>query len=306
MPLFFFVSGFVLYKSEVTWNIRQIFHFLQKKISVQIISPLIFFFACMYLYDKDFIVASYSGAKEGYWFTFVLFEFYIFYILFFHVIHFLEKKHQYIHTLMWIIIGLFFYIITLPTILVKLNMSYDVIGLFSIVQWKYFLFFILGTLVRKYFDFFEYALDRSPLILFAIIVFFTFNICSDIILGISNTAFYLLTTLSGLILVFSFFRKNQNTFSRTHLVGRIFQYIGKRTLDVYLIHFFFVYSNMQFVFPDFGKLQTPFPEFLFSLIIGGCIIAASLVVSHVLRLSPALAHFLFGVKKQKLHNQINA
>ena len=42
MPLFFFVSGFVLYKSNFIWNIKNTIAFIRKKISVQILSPLLF------------------------------------------------------------------------------------------------------------------------------------------------------------------------------------------------------------------------------------------------------------------------
>ena len=72
MPLFFFVSGFVLYKQETAWNTTYILQFLKKKNNVQIISPFLFFRACMYLSDKDIMTAIFSGAKEGYWFTFFL------------------------------------------------------------------------------------------------------------------------------------------------------------------------------------------------------------------------------------------
>lgn len=300
MPLFFFVSGFVLYKPETNWDMSYMQQFLLKKIKVQIISPFIFFFSCMYLYEKNIILSIFSGAKEGYWFTFVLFEFYIIYILFYRLIRFLRINNNIANTLIWILIGLIFYICTLPTILFKIPISHDILGLFSIMQWKYFLFFILGTLIKRYFHSFEYLLDNSPIILFAIIIFFTFNIFSTIILRISNTIFHLATTLTGLILVFSLFRKHARIFSKDYLPGKILQYIGRRTLDIYLIHFFFVYSNMDNVFPNFGQLHAPFPEFLYSLVIGTCIIIASLCVSSILRLSPCLAHYLFGAKKQFL------
>ena len=42
MPLFFFVSGFVLYKSTQIWNLKNSTTFIIKKFKVQIISTLIF------------------------------------------------------------------------------------------------------------------------------------------------------------------------------------------------------------------------------------------------------------------------
>ena len=58
MPLFFFVSGFVLYKSTRIWNLKECFSFLKRKIGVQILSPLVFF--CIYIYiQPEFVALSY-------------------------------------------------------------------------------------------------------------------------------------------------------------------------------------------------------------------------------------------------------
>ena len=42
MPLFFFVSGFLMYKAAFQWNYSNTAQFLKKKVLVQVISPLIF------------------------------------------------------------------------------------------------------------------------------------------------------------------------------------------------------------------------------------------------------------------------
>lgn len=55
MPLFFFVSGFLLYRSHYIWNTQGIFSFLRKKIFVQIISP--FLFLCI----NSYLMRSYIG-----------------------------------------------------------------------------------------------------------------------------------------------------------------------------------------------------------------------------------------------------
>ena len=48
MPMFFFISGFVLYKENVVWNGKQIVSFFKKKIPVQLLSPLLFFLSLHY------------------------------------------------------------------------------------------------------------------------------------------------------------------------------------------------------------------------------------------------------------------
>ena len=80
MPLFFFVSGFVLYKASQIWNLKDSAIFIAKKFKVQIIATTIFFILFSLIFNKSIIEGIYSGAKYGYWFTIALFFFYIIYI----------------------------------------------------------------------------------------------------------------------------------------------------------------------------------------------------------------------------------
>lgn len=82
MPLFFFISGWVLYKAGRVWDWNFIKGFLPKKFMVQII-PTLFFFLLFIWFFKDGHLAkeSLNVAKEGYWFTLALFEFFLIYTL---------------------------------------------------------------------------------------------------------------------------------------------------------------------------------------------------------------------------------
>ncbi|WP_300699446.1 acyltransferase family protein [Bacteroides sp.] len=295
MPVFFFVSGFVFYKLGVIWSLSNAFHFLKKKISVQIISPFLFLMASAYVRNINLLDAIFDHNKSGYWFTFALFEFFIFYILLNQVLDMLKLKDSY-RDLLLVFVGFTVYMLTIPVVLVKFNIPEATIGLFGIQAWYYFLFFIIGTLIRKYLYYFESLLTHSSLVLCSIIIFFGFNVYSEIVQSFSHAFFNLLTSLTGLVLVFTFFRKHADAFSNSHLVGRILQYVGRRTLDIYLIHYFFIFSRMDAILPNFGRMDSPFIEFLFSITISIFVIAASLVVSQILRLSPTLANFLFGQK----------
>lgn len=51
MPLFFFISGFVLYKQERIWDKPFIKDFIKKKFFVQIVPTFIFLFLFAYLYN---------------------------------------------------------------------------------------------------------------------------------------------------------------------------------------------------------------------------------------------------------------
>lgn len=296
MPLFFFVSGFVLFKSGFDWSVTNSFSFIKRKISVQIISPFLFLLTSVIVHQNlvllDCLMDSY---KAGYWFTFTLFEYYILYILI-HVLTDTCKLRGYVKDVLFIFIGLGFYAITVPTMVEKWPLSENMRGFIGVVQLGYFFFFVLGTRIRKYFSLFEKALECTPLIMICVIVFFGFNICYSWISAISSTGFHLLTSVSGLIVVFALFRQEKEIFSQSHRVGQILQYIGRRTLDIYLIHYFFIFSNMQAVLPNFAMYNSPFLEFLLSSILTVFVISASLIISRILRMSPFMAHFLFGKK----------
>ena len=53
MPLFFFISGFVLYKQERIWDKPFIKDFIKKKFFVQIVPTFIFLFLFAYLYNTS-------------------------------------------------------------------------------------------------------------------------------------------------------------------------------------------------------------------------------------------------------------
>jgi hypothetical protein len=170
-----------------------------------------------------------------------------------------------------------------------------VFGLLSTYHWYFFLFFIVGVLVRKHFDRFEQLLDSRFFTTICIVVFFSFNLFPKMF-DISLTLCNLLVRLSGLFLVFAVFRKYQGVFSSSQRMGRVFQFVGRRTLDIYLLHYFFLFTNLRTVLPDFSNLNTPLVEFVVGSAVAILIIMASLSVSLVLRTSPLLAHYLFGQK----------
>lgn len=295
MPLFFFVSGFVLFKHAYNWNPTNTLHFLKKKINVQIISPFLFLLASVTTRGLILSDALIDPQKAGYWFTFTLFEYYMLYILI-HTLVDACRLENYAKDICLLILALGLYVITVPTMIERWPFPKEFRGFIGVSQLGYFFFFMLGTRIRKYFSLFEKALDYTPLIMTCVLIFFGFNVFSHWVRLISSTGFKLLTSLSGIIIVISFFRQEKEIFSKEHYLGRIFQYIGRRTLDIYLIHYFFIFSNMGVILPNFGQLNSPLIEFCLSLLISVCVISACLIVSKILRMSPTLAHFLFGQK----------
>ncbi len=97
-----------------------------------------------------------------------------------------------------------------------------------------------------------------------------------------------------LTMVFMYFRHYQQYFTKRTVIGASLQYIGRRTLDIYLIHFLFL-PNLPTVGSFFNTyrhnfvLDTSLSVFLALLVIG-----FSIITSNILRISPFFKKWLFG------------
>ena len=108
----------------------------------------------------------------------------------------------------------------------------------------------------------------------------------------------LTTALTGIVIVFSFFRIHQDLFKKDRFVGRCLQYVGRRTLDIYLLHYLLLPVNLKMYFTSLAEHPIPIIELTITLIIMLIIVAGCLVISRILRMSPTLAYLLFGVRKR--------
>lgn len=145
MPMFFFVSGFVLYKAGVVWNKSQIISFFKKKIPVQLLSPLLFFIIYMNVRGLDIATGLWSDPKYGYWFTFVLFEYFVIYVFVRALIR------NFWADVLLIVIGLLLLPMGWPVLTNSLPVPQKVIMFFSLPHFKFFLYFVVGSLTKKVF-----------------------------------------------------------------------------------------------------------------------------------------------------------
>ena len=291
MPMFFFISGFVLYKAGVVWDSRQVVSFFKKKIPVQLISPLIIFIIYLYTFDVPLFDGFINKQKFGYWFTFVLLEYYVFYA----AVRFLVRNNRWAN---WILaaMGIAMYCLCWPKMTVHHQTADNALALISAHQWRFFLFFVLGTFVKQHFDKVQQWLDGKWLLPMCIVLFVLVNVFSDV-LPVKTVPMKGMLALTGLVILFSFFRNKQALFSRETRLGRTMQYVGRRTLDIYLIHFFLLPRHLS-AFTLFIDHPMPVIEFFVSSAIAIMVIAVCLLISNVIRLSPWLAHWMFGAKKE--------
>lgn len=298
VPLFFFVSGFVFFKDNFNWSAGNIMNFLKKKIPVQLIFPFLFMLCYTYTIEYDFIEALKLDHKRGYWFTFTLFAYFVIYILSQKIFDAFKVKTIWRFVIL-LITGYVIYNNFVFSAIFRMGVPSYIITLLGITKLNYFIFFVIGAFVKKYFQQFEYLLDKTLIVAVAVAVYFLVNI----FVGVSGYNVYVnysisfVLALSGIIIVFSWFRKNGATFAGNGRVSRVLKFIGKRTLDIYLLHWFFIPFNDSAVFHFFFENSFPILEFAATFTITIFVVAASLLVSSVLRINNTLAHYMFGAKK---------
>ncbi len=306
MPLFFFVSGFLAYKVGLVWNFKTLRTLLVKKVRIQTIPTVVFFLFGAAILGKEFLptVENWLSLpfKGGYWFTIVLLYMFIVYYLFCYVESKLKVKS-------WIPITIFF-ILSMCLYETCYQPKYfswafgwrktpnEFMNYSSLNQlFLYLPFFLYGNIVRRYWEQAQRLMDSKwfyPVIV-GIVIFaaldslkWHFLRMAWAIVPLTLARFILLT------MVFMYFRHYHQYFTKSTVVGKSLQYIGRRTLDIYLIHFLFM-PNLPTIGSFFNQyrhnfvLDTTLSVFLALLVIGFCCIT-----SNILRVSPFLKKYLFG------------
>ena len=317
MPLFFFVSGFLAYKSRFIWTVGNTLPLVRKKLMVQIVPALIFL--CLFIvfktngtFQDSFMRAMQSPTKNGYWFTWVLLQMFLIYYVISIVAHKTfptpsvregEEKSSIAGRFSWVfwlavwILSIAAYeTLYLPWVFkYHKDVFFDYTSLVQTI--RYMQFFLLGNIVHRYWDRVQKLFDS--IWFFPLVATLAVLCCADIFRWHTlkfawtnlprTTAMYTL-----LLMVVMFFRYNRKWFTMEHPLGRALQYTGQHTLDIYLLHFLLI-PSMPFI----GTwLNAHHPNFLIDLVVSVGIalpiVAACLLISRLLHTSPVLGKFLFG------------
>jgi fucose 4-O-acetylase-like acetyltransferase len=306
MPLFFFVSGFLAYKASQLWDIKNLSMLMLKKIRVQTIPTIVFFLIGAAILGKQFMPTVEDWLtrplKGGYWFTIVLLYMFIVYYLFSYVESKLKWKS-------WIPIT-FLFLISLCCYETCYQPKYfswafgwrgapsEFMDTSSISQlFLYFPFFLYGNIVRRYWEGAQRIMDSKwfyPLLII-VVIFSALDALKWHTLRMTWAIIPLtLARFALLTIVFMYFRHYQQYLTKYTIIGSTFQYIGRRTLDIYLIHYLFL-PNLPTIGSFFNQyrhnfvLDTSLSFFLALLVIG-----FSIITSNILRISPFFKKWLFG------------
>ena len=305
MPLFFFISGFLAYRASAVWSFAEFRQMLGKKIRIQIIPAVVFFFiAALYLQRNGFWsqvqLMYHSSSKGGYWFTLVLLYMFIVYYLFTFIEYRFQRKSFLPLCILWLVAIGTYLTVYMPNQFWyaeghtgRKGWLFDT-SIFRLMQ--YFQYFIYGNIVRRYWHRFELLYEKPGFYLAIIIIAFlstTDHLALHLLPGQWSVISRTIAVYSLMTVIFLFFRYYRSHFSKQTALGRRLQYIGTRTLDIYLLHFLFIPY-----LPEVGKYFVQHPNFALeivaSLLIAFVVIAFCIVGSNTIRISPFLKKYLFG------------
>lgn len=300
MPLFFFISGWLFkYIDRPTKEI------IKQKFMVQIVPTA--FFLLLYLCVFDYLsFDSFGSDKKGYWFTYVLFEYFVIFLGLKALLNRHNTKRGELYmmlAMLFLSISALYYSKYYTRYAEELGIWKTILGLFSFVKFKHIIFFWFGTFVKKHFDSFIQLTNR-PIIISSLLVLFVALNAYPIVFSVNGLEYiaFLLVGLSGVVVFFTLFRY---LYTLVHLpsflihqTSSIIKFVGRRTLDIYLIHYFFLPYHIEYISDSLNLQENPFLCMLISLPLALGVTAISLFVSYLIRLSPFLGKHLLGAKNE--------
>ena len=294
LPCFFMLSGWLFEPVS-----RNPFKTVAKhKAMVQLVPTFIFL---LLLAPPPEFFHQLGALKGGYWFTFVLFEFFILYMLIVRA-----GKNWTPFLAFSITIASFIYARYYDSLKSSSEgfqlLMINILGFLSVTTWRLFLFFYIGTWVRRHFDAFI-RWTNKPVVILPICVAFCLIASTSHKDNMWFEMFrYYGGGVTGMIMIFTLFRLLYTSpishlpSSITHHPSYFLQYVGKRTLDIYLLHYFFLPRFLMEYAPQLQVYDSRFLEFVVIMVLSLIILVLCMITSYIIRLSPFLGHYLFGVK----------
>ncbi len=240
LPMFFFISALVGYRSsDKLVDIKAVWKQINNKMLTLLVPTVLiysFFQFCVGSSPTDFFFIG----LYGYWFMLVLFEVYTFYYL----LSYLLRRHSCIFDVIAVFAIIFsgfvgIYLASLydvvPTICTVLNLSSFFI---------YLPFFLLGIMVRKYESTLLRLMTNDRVFAISVVLYAVFFLLNRTVITkeVSLVGYYLISAFVlrylGLIMVFNVFYHSADFFNADGRISRILQFLGRRSLDLYLLHYF--------------------------------------------------------------------
>lgn len=282
MPLFFYISGYLAYKNFDT------LHELGRRIlqrGIVLLFPYIIFLCLYEIFTKgsDWNLSIIYGGGQRYWFLYDLFIISTFFLVYEYLIK--RVSNNWLYVSLWILpyIGL----IALKISVIQIgggDFQSVVIGLVN-----YYRYFMIGYLCKKYVRFNALLFDNKLAGAVAFIAYFL----NWYFFEFHNIALIFLGTLGGIIIVQSYVK---NYISPDGVIGKLLIYVGKCSLGIYVIHYFFI-PDISDIIGNFLDCGNPFIwQLTFAVAAAIPIVAASIFVYKLMEMNKWLYFIFFGKK----------
>lgn len=307
MPLFFFISGWFTYKA-VDGRIvlpKLASRALQLLLPMVVVSSLwIFYFPHSGLESPlvSTFESLWSGPwKNGYWFTLVLFEIVLVYTA---IAPLLSRVRNaagsiLISAAVWALL-LFLQIDVIPADIAG-YLSFELIAAF-------FPAFMLGVLGRRYRDGFLAAVNNSwvqtpAMLCMGVMMYICCWPWEFEVEGLSDTLWSSLLHICVAIIALPLFERwataafAPTARTVTSTIASIWEYVGTKSLGIYLLHYFFLFPMGNAFRPWLQSVNLSFvPVAVFAAFWAACIIATVLGTLKIISMSKPLNLLLTGTK----------
>lgn len=303
MPLFFFVSGYISYRSNQEWGIESYRHRMADKFR-RLIIPVVVVGAIYSIAIgsslHSFITDPY---KNGYWFTLSLFEM----LALYYTIRLVVARYGSMSSgrmVTYILVGaILIYLLVYDFI----EYSYeDILSISRSVQ--YLPFFALGIFLGHYREAFNRLVDSGYMWIvwgcFALIamVIFTYqcDVDSYIFVGDSSYSAYVaryavrfVVGVVGLLSVYGLFRRCRALFDDKRQFKPL-QYVGRHTLEVYIFHYFLLINFTSALRPYIVDDVNIVEQIVVGFSVAVVITAGTLLVGYILRRIPFVDYYILA------------
>lgn len=290
LPLFFFLSGFLMFREDRFQKLKPSWKYLVRKAGELVIPALIFVTLFALWMHRSAESILFSQFKGGYWFTFFLFLFILLYALFSLA---LKRFDARIRATVILILGVCVgFAPTMTDIVFPQWTETPLSQLLAYQNFKYFLFYAFGAWIRSRFEAFtSWAEGRNGKLVLVAASFIAFVLLHFRIPHVHFFAEWVFS-LSSVLLLMNVFRGLDGTLEKRN-VGRVISFIGRRSLDIYFLHFFFLpqLHGLGAFFSEGGRTVLELCAISALVLV---IICICLVVSWLIRRSDILARLLFG------------
>lgn len=284
MPLFVFISGYFTYSPKIVWSpgslvIGHYFRRLKLIIWPSLVILVLYLPFYMDVYDFTLKDVIYKNTMAGYWYTFAIFEMFLLCVP---VVCMLNSRpsNKAIGTALLLILGAVavytHYYLTHSHMLVN---KYILLFLVSKVT-RYLPFFIAGILVHSYREkVWRICGNMWMPVILALIIFVFLNLHYHTpFTFIENTSKPMPLMVVMTVCVFVSFSGLQGVLNCSTRLGRILSLVGRNTLPIYLIHFFFnLWIGRVIIYGHFREFTMesvfwmPFVMLMTVVITGSCL-----------------------------------